>query len=151
MQRRKLLVGLAANLAPAAPSARGGESERIQNLLHRLTDAVRAKDLSRVLECYSRDGRILVFDLQGRYAGPAAVRDHWQEVLGSIQGPMQFELSEVAITADASVAYVHCLEHVLAVKKGQPPIDMTVRNTRGLRKIDGRWAIEHEHVSLQMA
>lgn len=149
MQRRMLLGGFIAGLLPSRLVARANDEERITELLDRLVRAVRAKDFPHVMECYLPDESSLVFDVQGQFAGRAAVRNHWDEVLKSIQGPMHFEVSDVAITTGGTVAYAHCIERVIAVK-GENAVDKTVRNTRGLRKVNGEWFIVHEHVSVSV-
>ena len=53
-------------------------------------------------------------------------------------GPGSFDVAELRITSDESVAYCHALVKI---------VDSTVRVTMGLRKENGRWLIAHEHHS----
>jgi ketosteroid isomerase-like protein len=55
--------------------------------------------------------------------------------------------SDLAIAADRNLAYSHLIQRVSSTDKNGKPIDLTARLTRVYRKINGRWLIEHEHVS----
>ncbi|MBV8739436.1 MAG: nuclear transport factor 2 family protein, partial [Alphaproteobacteria bacterium] len=52
------------------------------------------------------------------------------------------------MAADRNLAYGHSIQRVSSTDKNGKPIGLTVRLTRAYREINGRWLIEHEHVSV---
>ena len=115
----------------------------IHALLEKWVVAVRAHDLEGVLEHRSRD--IVMFDvpppLQSK--GIDAYRDTWTLYFGD-EGSRLFELRETRIVASGGVAWVHA---VLRCTTSPHPAG---RLTMGLRKVDGRWRVEHEHHSFPL-
>jgi uncharacterized protein (TIGR02246 family) len=149
VHRRMVLGGLASVLlAPRVARPSSTDEEGVKAVLERLAAAVRAKDVDRIVECFVPDASLVVFDVSGNYRGPAPVRKAFAEFLSTIPGPVHFELREEAITASATVAFAHAIEHMRATNKMGKAMDATVRNTRCLRKVKGKWLIAHEHVSM---
>ena len=124
------------------PQATSDEAT-IHALLETWVVAVRAHDLEGVLEHRSRD--IVMFDvpppLQSK--GIDAYRDTWTLYFGD-EGSRLFELRETRIVASDDVAWVHA---VLRCTTSPHPAG---RLTMGLRKVDGRWLVEHEHHSFPL-
>jgi ketosteroid isomerase-like protein len=112
----------------------------IQRMLADWAAAVRAHDLEAILRHRSAD--IVMFDvpmpLQSK--GIDAYRDTWKLYFGDA-GSRLFELLETRIVADGGVAWVS------AILRCTTSADPAGRLTMGLRKIDGRWLVEHEHHS----
>jgi ketosteroid isomerase-like protein len=69
------------------------------------------------------------------------------EWFASFDGPLTFEMRDLAISSHDGVAFAHSLHHVVGTKRSGEPVDMWFRSTTGLRKIDDRWQIVHEHIS----
>ena len=124
------------------PQATSDEAT-IHALLETWVVAVRAHNLEGVLEHRSRD--IVMFDvpqpLQSK--GIDAYRDTWTLYFGD-EGSRLFELREPRIVAGDGVAWVHA---VLRCTTSPHPAG---RLTMGLRKVDGRWVVEHEHHSFPL-
>ena len=60
-----------------------------------------------------------------------------------------FEKSAVdGITAGDDVAFAHYLYRVTGTMTNGTALDMWLRTSMGLRKIDGAWTITHEHTSV---
>ena len=144
-----LAVFLLAGPAAAAESGGGGASA-IKALEERFAKAVRAKDPDAIMQCYVADESLLVFDVAPprQYAGPSAYRKDWVDFLGMFRGPVTFEVSDLAVKADGNMAYGHSIQRVAGTDKGGKPIDITVRVTDVYRKINGKWLVVHEHVSV---
>ena len=68
----------------------------------------------------------------------------WDFFFPNPRGPIRFEPRKMTVTADKELAFVSCEIHCDGKSAG--PIDF--RLTTGLRKIDGEWAIVHEHHSV---
>lgn len=112
----------------------------IAELIDRWAAAVRAHDIEGALRDRSAD--IVMFDvpepLQAK--GIDAYRDTWRLYFGDA-GSRRFRLLETRIVADGNLAWVHAI--LQCTTDDQP----AGRLTMGLRRIDGRWVVEHEHHS----
>jgi ketosteroid isomerase-like protein len=112
----------------------------ITQLLDTWAAAVRAHDMAGVLRNRSPD--IVMFDvpepLQAK--GIDAYRDTWTFYFGD-EGSRRFELLETRIVAGEDIAWVRALLRCTTADKPAG------RLTMGLRRIDGRWIVEHEHHS----
>ena len=75
-------------------------------------------------------------------------RKDWVDFLGTFKGPIKFELSDLSITADGSLGFGHSIQHITGTDTKGKPVDFTVRVTDGYRKINGKWLIVQEHVSV---
>ena len=65
----------------------------------------------------------------------------WQRSGGS------FEITELDVTAGADVAFAHALLRCGTPEDLREHPDHRLRLTIGLRKVDGRWVVTHEHHS----
>jgi ketosteroid isomerase-like protein len=115
----------------------------IAALLDRWAAAVRAHDMDGAVR--DRSAEIVMFDvpepLQAR--GIGAYRDTWSLYFRN-PGSRRFDLRETQIVAGGDVAWVRA---ILQCTTGPEPAG---RLTMGLRRIDGRWIVVHEHHSFPM-
>jgi ketosteroid isomerase-like protein len=97
---------------------------------------------------YTRD--ILVFDLAPplQYVGIDAYRKNFKEWFSSFQGPIGYEIRDLSITAGGDVAFCHSINRISGSRTSREKTDVWVRATVGFRKIDGKWMVTHEHVSV---
>ncbi len=109
-------------------------------LLETWAARVRAHDLDGVVADRTRD--IVMFDVPPpmQEKGIEAYRNTWPRYFES-DGSRDFELRELRIVAGADVAWAHALLRCEAVPEA------TGRLSVGLRKVDGRWMVAHEHHS----
>ena len=77
-----------------------------------------------------------------------AVRKRAEEWISSWQGPINSEIRELSITADDDAALSHHLSRFNGTKKGGGEIDMWIRATLCFGKVDGKWMVTHEHLSV---
>jgi uncharacterized protein (TIGR02246 family) len=121
---------------------------RIRERLDDWAKAVRAKDVEAVMSHYATN--ILLFDLASplQWKGADVCRNNWAEWFSTFQGPVGYEISELSITAGDDVAFCHSLNWIYGSRTTGEQTDVWVRATVGLRKIDGRWTITHEHYSV---
>ena len=76
---------------------------------------------------------------------PAPV-EQW---LATFEAPPTREVTALQITVGGDVAFTTSLDCMRAVPKGSTEgFELWFRATRGLRKIDGRWLVRHEHDSV---
>src|SRR5262249_1376765 len=64
-------------------------------------------------------------------------------------GPIEYEVRDLAVTASADVAFCRSLNRLNAAPRGIRgfPFNLCFRAPLGLRKVGGRWLIDHEHNS----
>jgi uncharacterized protein (TIGR02246 family) len=125
-----------------------GEESGIRQLIDGFQRAIRAKDLGGVLSVYAPE--IVSFDLVPpmQHVGIAAYRRPWEETFASFEGPIGYEVSDLHITATDEVAFSHSLNRMSGTTKDGQRISMWVRWTACFRKLDGRWLVTHEQVSV---
>ena len=69
--------------------------------------------------------------------------------LATFEAPPRREVTELEITADGAVAFATSIDSMSATPKGTTDaFTLWYRVTLGLRRIDGRWLVTHEHESV---
>lgn len=131
----------------ATPDATPDETA-IRTLVEDWALAVRAKDFNRILANHSSD--ILMFDvpppLESR--GIDAYRRTWDLFFRWSNDPVEFAIDRMEVTAGNDVAFVAALMRCSGTETTGEKIALEFRLTIGLRRIDGGWAITHEHHSI---
>jgi uncharacterized protein (TIGR02246 family) len=140
----------AALLQPSAGFAQASDEAQIRALEDRFAAAFRAKDLDAIMKVYVPDQTLFVFDVvpPRQYVGAAAYRKDWENLLADVDGPITFDISDLAIVTDGKLAYSHSIQHVQGKNKKGEAFDFTVRVTDAYRKIGGHWLVTMEHVSV---
>jgi ketosteroid isomerase-like protein len=112
--------------------------------------AVRAKDVNSLMSHYLAD--ILTFDLAPplQYQGADAYRRNWEEWFPTFHGPIGYEIRDLSITASGDVAFCHSLNHISGTRTSGERTDVWVRATACFRRMNGRWLVAHEHISVPM-
>ncbi len=64
------------------------------------------------------------------------------------EGPMGYEVRDLAITAGEDTAFCHFLNRLSATTKQQQTFALWNRVTFGFRKLEGQWLITHVHGSV---
>jgi ketosteroid isomerase-like protein len=117
-------------------------------LLDSRSEAIRTKDIDRLMSVYSPD--VVYFDLVPplRYAGSAALRERFQQWFGRWKSAIGQEISDVNIAASGDVAVAHMLVRAGGTLMDGREVGYWVRATDCCQRSDGGWLITHEHVSL---
>ena len=69
--------------------------------------------------------------------------------LATFEAPPKREVTQLEIAADGDVAYSTSIESMTATPKGgDEEFTLWYRVTVGLRRVEGRWLIAHEHESV---
>ncbi len=133
---------------PAYPQSK--DEQAIRTLEDRFAAALRAKDLDAMMKVYAPGDGIFVFDLitPREYASYDAYKKDWASLIDAVEGPIEYEVSELAIEADGNLAYSHSIQHLQFDRKDGSHYEVMARVTDVYRKIDGKWLIVHEHVSV---
>lgn len=120
----------------------------IRALVTRWVDGIRACDLDAVTAAHADD--IVMFDVPPPYEGIrgiTAYRDSWPPFFEFISSGATFELLELDVVAGDDIAFAYGLLRCGGEQEVAENPDNRLRLSMGLRKIDGRWQILHEHHS----
>ncbi len=122
----------------------------IKALEARFVAAFKAKDVTAIMANYVADQSLIVFDLTPprQYTGADAYTKDWQGYLTAFAGPWDMTMSDLDITVGGDVAYGHNVQHGVFTDKAGKKLELTVRVTDGYKKVNGKWLISHEHVSI---
>jgi ketosteroid isomerase-like protein len=120
----------------------------IHAIMEARREAVYAKDAARLVAHHAAD--VVAYDLLEplQYRGVADLRRRAQQWFDGYDGPMTYEIRDLVVVPGHGVAFCHGLHHVAGTLKTGQKVDMWWRATQGLRLIDGKWQIVHEHSSL---
>lgn len=110
--------------------------------------AFRSKDVTRMMSLFSSD--IVSFDIIPplQYVGSDSYTKVWEETFALFQDPIDIEIQDLKIACGKDVAFSYCFLRLNAILKSGHKIDHWERLTCGFKKIDNKWLIVHEHVSL---
>lgn len=125
------------------------DETQIRQLIEDKSAALRACDAKGMVAAYAPE--IVQFNLAPplRHVG-AEVQDPSgvQQWLSGFQGEIGAEVRDLEITIGDDVAFCHSLNRLTATPQGAPEsFTLWYRATLGMRRIDGAWAITHEHQS----
>jgi uncharacterized protein (TIGR02246 family) len=112
--------------------------------------AFEAGNVDAIMALYAPGAEIIAYDVVPplQYTGKDAYRQDYIEFLKQYDGPIHVEYRNLRVVAGNNVAFVHCLERFSGKLKSGQTSDFWMRTTSGLRKINGRWLIMHDHVSV---
>jgi ketosteroid isomerase-like protein len=120
----------------------------IRALFKDRVNAVRMKDVDKLMSGYAPD--VLSFDVVDplQYAGSDSIRARMEEWFSSFQGPIGLDNRNLTIAAGEDVAFCHSLSHVNGTMTDGRLLDMWWRETVCFRRIDDKWMITHQHSSV---
>lgn len=129
-------------------TGKAGCEAQVRKLIDDWMTAFRAKDVDRIMACYAPD--IVAFDIVPplQYKGADAYRHDWERTMPMCEGPLGCETRDLTVVAGDDAAFCHSLNHITGKKTDGSAIDTWMRVTVCFRKIDGKWAAVHEHVSV---
>jgi len=120
----------------------------VRDLLERWAAAVRAKNMTEVLSNHGSE--FVMFDVPPPFEsrGLAAYEDTWKLFYSNQPEPVAFDIKWLEVVAgdDVAFAFAHmqCIEPAEKVQRTRLDFRLTV----GLRRLEGRWTIVHEHHSV---
>jgi ketosteroid isomerase-like protein len=125
-----------------------GEENEIRRMFAAFQDAMRTKDIERIMSFYASD--VLAFDIMPplRFAGIDQYRKPWELGFEMMQGPWDFDQRDLTIEVSGDLAFCHALNHAQGTLKDGESVDSWMRWTCCLRKSEGNWRIVHEHSSV---
>jgi uncharacterized protein (TIGR02246 family) len=124
------------------------DEAKIRQLIDDWARTLRAKDTKGVMSFYAPG--VVVFDIAPPLVctGANAYRKNWEEWFASWQGPIGYEIRDLSITVGDDVAFSHSLNRISGKRTDGEETDVWVRVTAGYRKVDGKWMVAHEHISV---
>jgi ketosteroid isomerase-like protein len=134
-----------------APKATRTDEQQVRDLIESWVKAVHAKDYEGILAHHSAD--ILMFDvpLPFESRGIKAYQKTWDLFFSCQPDPLVFDIDRLEVTAGVDVAFATvvmvCAERLAEGQWSKFKFRLTV----GLRKIEGKWTILHEHHSIPAA
>lgn len=142
-------LALAPVSLPRAVAA-ASDTAQIQALYRQFAADFRAKNVNAIMSLYVQGNSLFVFDLNPprEHVGSANYRNDWQQTFAYIRGTPSFTVTNLSVTIGGDVAYTHSIQKVRAAATKGPPFNADVRVTDVLRKINGKWLIVQEHVSV---
>src|SRR5262245_45104048 len=110
--------------------------------------AIQAKDVDRIMSFYTPD--VVQFDLSPplEHAGAKAIRGILEGWFPTFRGPVGYEVSKLHVSVVDDLAYCRSLNRITGTRSGGEKTDVWLRATLGLRKVQGKWLIAHEHASV---
>src|SRR5581483_11546388 len=138
---------LTVNTMTAKENSTKNEAE-IRELVDGFVKAIRARDINGVMSVFAPD--VVSFDLGPplQHGGGQEFTKRWQELFESYQGPIDYEVHNLSITAGDDVAFSHSLNRIGGTIKNGQKTDRWLRWTACYRKTDGKWLVVHEQVSV---
>jgi ketosteroid isomerase-like protein len=138
----------AAPTKSAAPSG-AADKEKIETLYQAYVKAFKAKDVNAIMSFYDPN-ELFVFDVMPprEYASWAAYKKDWEGLFTSNPGRADVHLTNLEITVVGLVAYAHNIQTAYFTGADGSRLDVSVRVTDVLRKVNGKWLIVQEHVSV---
>ena len=129
-------------------STQTSEELQVRKMMESWAGALRAKDVDSVLSHYARD--VVTFDLAPplRYAGAEALRESLSAWFPTFRGPVGYEITDLAVTADKDLAFCRSLNRISGSRTDGARTDVWVRVTVCCRKTGDAWKIVHEHASV---
>jgi uncharacterized protein (TIGR02246 family) len=124
------------------------EEKQIRNLIDSWVKALRAKDLHTLIPHYTPNVRL--FDLAPplQHVGAEVLRSGLEEWFTTFQGPIGYEINNLEISVGGEIAFSNSINQLSGKRTNGEETDVWVRATICYRKIDGKWLISHEHVSV---
>jgi ketosteroid isomerase-like protein len=147
-----MMMGLFAACSLPFAHAQMNDEQQIRALEDQFTAAFSAKDLDAIMKVYMPGNDLFVFDLgvPRQHVGWEDYKKDWQEFLAMMTGPTKLDISDLSVTTDGQIGYGHNIQHVKWTAADGKPMEITARLTDVYRKIDGKWLIVQEHVSVPL-
>jgi uncharacterized protein (TIGR02246 family) len=120
----------------------------IRTLIDRWAEAVRKEDFAAIRADHDPD--ILMFDVPPPFLsrGIDAYMATWNLFFSCVKKPVTFDFEDVEITAGHEVAFATAKGNCVNTDRDGKREPLEFRLTMGLKKIDGKWRVMHEHHSL---
>ncbi len=155
MKVRGCLLGIAllTTLVSCTSSRNDGnaaDEQAIRAIYDQYSAAVRSRNVDAIMAIYAPDDGLIAFDAfpPRQYVGAASYRKAYEGFFAAYPGPVTSEISDLKITTDGTLGFASSIDRWVATSSDGKATEIVFRGTNGLRKINGKWLIVHEHVSV---
>jgi ketosteroid isomerase-like protein len=144
-----LAIAVAAAWGTGLHATEDNESE-IRSMEEASAAALSARDTQKLMSLWVNDNNVVLFDVTPplQYRGFDTIRKDNDQFFAEFDGALKVENREMVIVASGDVGFVHYIQHLSGTMKNGKKIDLTGRFTDGVVKRNGKWLIEHEHISV---
>jgi ketosteroid isomerase-like protein len=144
-----LLCAVPAPAHPKPSPSSNSDKEKIEAFYRAYAKAFRGKDVNAIMAFYDPK-ELFVFDVTPprEYPNWDAYKKDWEDLFTMMPGPLDINVSELAITVEGPVAYAHSIQTGYFTGKDGARIDLAVRVSDVWHKVNGKWLIVQEHVSV---
>ena len=121
--------------------------EKIRSVLESWAEATRKGRLDEVLSDHLPEA--LIYDVLApmKYEGTQAYRASWGDWQPETAGEGTFDLEDLQVTAGENIGFAHCFIRCGGTMPDGKSFTDLVRATFCLVKDDGRWMVDHQHIS----
>jgi uncharacterized protein (TIGR02246 family) len=132
----------------ADKQAASSDEVAVHELIEAWADAVRRKDYTGILQNHSPD--FVMFDVPPPFksVGLDAYRKTWDLFFSWSSGVVRFDIQEMDVTTGVDVAFAFASMRCEGPGSDGKSELLDFRLTIGLKKVEGRWMIAHEHHSV---
>lgn len=120
----------------------------VRALLDSYSEAIRDKNIDRLMSHYSQDS--VYFDLVAplRFVGVGEIRRNFLRWFDTWQSAIGVEMRDVKVLMSGDVATAFWLHRASGTLKDGREVDYWVRATVCCQRSDQGWLIKHEHISV---
>lgn len=120
---------------------------QIRQLIENWAGAVRSRDLQSILAHH--DDGMVIYDVPRPFQsiGIEAYRRTW-DIFFAYTKPGLFEIQELQVFADENLAFCFATMKCADKSNSTDYVELDLRLTVGLKKINNQWMIVHEHHSV---
>ena len=124
------------------------DEAEIRHMMYEWSRALEAKDAAGLVKDYAPDA--VLYDAIPPYktVGADNIRKVWEACLPFFPEQFKSEHSDIQIHVAGDTAFAHGLHHFIPTPADHPCGHTWMRVTVGYRKIDSKWKVFHEHVSI---
>jgi len=145
-----LMIGTLLSCETVRKDATAPDEQAIRAMYDRYSVAVRSRNVDTIMAFYASDDSFVAFDAfpPRQYLGAVTYRKAYEGFFAAYPGPVTSEISDLRITTDGTLGFASTIDRWVATGSDGKPTEVIFRVTNGLRKINGKWLIVHEHVSV---
>lgn len=127
---------------------KANDEGQVRQQVDGFVEAFRTRNINLMMSLYAPG--FVAFDIVPplQEVGTDRYRKVWEQVFTFFQGPILFETRDLSITAGSDVAFSRQLLRLQATMMNGQQVDRWERLTLCFQKIDDKWLIVHEHVSV---
>lgn len=146
-----LFSTFACSMPAMAEAPTQSDAAAIGSLENGFAAAFRARDVPKIMSYFAPGNDLLVFDVMTprQFAGADAYRKDWESFTRMTDKPFSVEIQNFRImSSDGKLAFSNFVHHVTGTLNDGTRLDMSTRVTHDYEKINGKWLIVQEHVSV---